>query len=577
MFRCIVLSIFCFLGKDIAAQINSHTINIENFGTKRNTGEDATLAVKKALVFAKKNKATKLIFPKGRYDFYPDQAVERYIFTSNNDEGLKRIIFLLSGFNGFEIDGSGSQFVFHGYVSPFIIENSGHIKFKNFSMDWERTFHSEGKIISINKEGMELSFSDKFPYRVENGLLAFVDKNGTEYPYGSLLEFDVEKHETAFMADDYYYRGNQPAREISPGKVQLNIPGIKGTPGNILVFNAAKRLCSGFLLNDCHNVSFDSLNIYHCGGMGIVGLRSKDIEIDHLTVTRSPGTERELSITADATHFVNCGGKLLIQNSLFENQMDDATNIHGIYVQVTKLISPTRVEVQLKHEQQMGFDFIRPGSKLELVHNTTMEAYDTLVVKSVERINKEYTQVEFKKALPKGLVTGKDVLASIDSYPDVTIRNCIIQKNRARGMLIGSRGKVVIEDCKFHTSGAAILFEGDGSYWFEQAGVRDVIIRNNLFDNCNYGVWGNAVIQIGSGVKQEYRNISRYNRNINIHNNIFNVFDPRLIHAYSVEGLNFTNNKLTISNAYVNKFPGAKPFDISDCSGIKIDGYAAVE
>ncbi|MEO5593233.1 MAG: hypothetical protein ABIR15_23185, partial [Chitinophagaceae bacterium] len=460
MFLRVITMAICLQIVQLHAQKINSSVSIEKFGAKKDAGEDATEAVKQALVYIKQNKISKLVFPKGRYDFYPDQAIEKYIFTSNNDESLKRIIFSLSGFNNFEIDGQGASFIFHGYVSPFIIENSNNITLKNFSIDWERTFHSEGKIISVDKDGMDLSFSDKFPYKIENAVLVFQDNNHVEYPYGSLLEFDPVKHETAYMARDYYFGHGQPAKEITPGNVRLLAPGIKGTPGNVMVFNALKRLCSAITVSDSHNLLFDSMNIFHCGGMGIVALRSRDIEINHLTVTRSPGTERVLSITADATHFVNCGGKLMIQNSLFENQMDDAANIHGIYVQVTRKFSATKVEVQLKHEQQLGFDFIHAGSRLELVHNTDMEAYDTLTVKAVKRINKEYTQVEFTKSLPLQLVIGKDVLAEIDNYPDVTIRHCVIQKNRARGMLIGSRGKVVIEDNLFHTSGAAILFEG---------------------------------------------------------------------------------------------------------------------
>lgn len=568
----ILFLVFLFLEFRLSAQRGLIPVNIKDFGIKKDAGEDATVAVKKAVEYIKKNHSKKLIFPKGRYDFYPDQATEKYVFTSNNDEGLKRVIFLLSELHNLEIDGQGSQFIFHGFVSPFIIENSKNITFRNLSIDWERTFHSEGKILSVDNEGMVLSFTEKYPYKVDNGLLVFSDDHKKEYPYGSILEFDPVKHETAFMAVDYFFNGNQPAKEIEPGKVRLLKPGMKGTPGNVIVFNAAKRSNSAITVTDSDDLIFDSLNIYHSGGMGIVAQRSKNIEINHLKVTRSPGTDRVLSITADATHFVNCGGRLLIQNSIFENQMDDATNIHGIYVQVTKKYGPSKVEVQLKHEQQLGFDFIKPGSRLELVHNTTMEAYDTLIVKSVNRVNKEFTQVEFTKPLPAELIIGKDVLASIDNYPDVTIRNCIIQKNRARGMLIGSRGKVVIENNTFHTSGAAILFEGDGSYWFEQAGVRDVTLRNNIFDNCNYGVWGNSVIQIGSGVKEEYRNISRYNRNIKIYNNTFNIFDPRLINAYSVDGLTFSNNKINKTHAYANKFPEGKPFNIGNCSNVKIDG-----
>ncbi len=448
--------------------------------------------------YCKANHASKIIFPKGRYDFWPAHATEKYIFTSNNDASLKRIAFLLDNFNNFEIDGQGSSFIFHGYISPFIIEHAENILLHNFTIDWERTFSSEGKIISVQDSSILLSFSKEYPYKIENGQLVFTDEDKNEYPYDNLVEFDPVKNETAFMAVDHYLNGNLAATEISPGTVSINLPDKKATTGNVMVFSPAKRLCSGITVSDSRNLNFDSLIIYHCGGMGIIAQRSKNIEISNLTVTHNTKKDRVVSITADATHFVNCGGKLLIRNSLFENQMDDATNIHGIYVQAHKIISPSTLEVELVHKQQWGFDFIEPGSKLELVHNTTMEAYDTLVVKSVKRINEEFTEVTFIKPLPTALVLGKDVLASIDNYPEVTIRNCIIQKNRARGLLIGSRGKVLIENNKFHTAGAAILFEGDGSYWFEQAGVRNVTIRNNIFDNCNYGVWGNAVIQTGS-------------------------------------------------------------------------------
>ncbi len=551
--------------------LTAQTISIESFGAVKGGGQDATPVVRKALAYIKHHPVSRLIFPRGRYDFYPDLASEKYIFTSNNDEGLKRIAFLLEGFAGLEIDGQGSEFFFHGYICPFVIDGSKNISLRNFSVDWERTFHSEGKVLSVDKDGMELQFSDQYPYKIDNGMLVFQDKKGVEYPYGNLLEFDPAKRETAFMARDQYFGRNLPAREITPGRVRLLVPGLEGIPGNVIVLNALHRPCSAIAVSDSRGLSFDSLNIYHCGGMGIVAQRSRDIDIDHLSVTARPGSDRVLSLTADATHFSNCAGRLRILHSLMENQMDDATNIHGIYVQVARQLSATGILVQLKHEQQVGFDFIKPGSRLELVRSTTLEAYDTLLVKSVERINKEYTSVEFVRPLPSGLMAGKDVMAAIDDRPDVIIRYCTIQKNRARGLLIGSRGKVIIDSNYFHTPGAAILFEGDGRYWFERTGVRDVMVKDNVFDNCNYGVWGNAAIQVGSGIEKAYQADSRYNRNIRIVHNTFHVFDPRVIHAYSVQGLRFSGNTITDSKDYPNRFPEGKRFEVMDCSGVEIE------
>lgn len=129
----------------------------------------------------------------------------------------------------------------------------------------------------------------------------------------------------------------------------------------------------------------------------------------------------------------------------------------------------------------------------------------------MERLNKEWYEVTFDGDLSQ-IAVGD--LITRTCYPEVLIRNCRMGNNRARGLLLGSRKKTVVEGCYFHTPGAAILFEGDGYYWYEQAGVRDVEIRNCVFDNCLYGAatWGDAIIATGNGPKHD-RERSRYHRN----------------------------------------------------------------
>jgi hypothetical protein len=65
-------------------------IDVTDFGAKAG-GSDTTPSVRAALEEIRKGKATKLVFPPGRYEFHPDRATEEYLFISNNDEGLKRI------------------------------------------------------------------------------------------------------------------------------------------------------------------------------------------------------------------------------------------------------------------------------------------------------------------------------------------------------------------------------------------------------------------------------------------------------------------------------------------------------
>jgi hypothetical protein len=547
------------------------TIDVSNFGAKPNTLDDSTLAVRDALAAARQRSATRLVFPPGRYDFWPDRAEERYQFISNNDDGLKRITFPLYGLANLEIDGQGAQFVFHDSVSPFVIDHCKGITLRNFSIDWKRAFHSEGTVLAVGTDTIDLAIPEEFPYKFRTGLLVFTNERGDDLPYGGLLEFDPKKRETAFLAKDYWTApGGVKAEEIGPRQVRLHVPNITATPGNVLVFGYALRTNPAIVLSDSAQTRIEDVNLYHAGGMGVIAQRCEDVELDRDRVTTPPGSKRVLSLTADATHFSNCTGKIVMSYCFFENMDDDHTNIHGIYVQVRKQLAPDALEIKLVHPQQAGFDYLVPGMPVELVHGPSMVTYGNAVVKSVDRLNKEYSHVTFEAPLPKEVVIG-DVIASTAGYPDVDINHCTFRGNRARGLLIGSRGKVVIENNLFHNAGAAILFEGDGRFWFEQAGVRDCVIRYNRFEDCNYGLWGNAAIQVGANIAESERAASRYNKNILIEDNTFFVFDPRILHVYSVQGLTFRNNRIAPSTDYPPQNQNAKAFDVTDSDEVWID------
>lgn len=545
-------------------------------------GRDCTWALRNLLQNIKKGQGPKrLTFPKGQYNFHGNLAEERYLFISNNDEGLKRVIFSLAGFDDLTIDGQGSEFIFHGFVNPFLVEDSSAIRFQDFSIDFSRSFHSEGIIIESDTTGMVVEIPEAFPYEVHNGLLTFnaasqedqtltTVTKGSIYGSSHILEFDTKRRETAFMAKDYYFKGtiSYPAQKLEGRKVRLNIPNLKGTSGNTLVFGPNHRKHPGFVLTRSQDVHFEAVTIHHAGGMGILGQLSSNISISNCKVTPSNG--RMLSTTADATHFVNCTGYIKLTDNLFQNQKDDATNIHGIYAQVVEIVSGNEVVVQLKHRQQHGIEIVMPGAEVEFVTGKSLITFGTARVDKVYRLNKEFFRIIFHDNVPEQL-SADDVIATVRQYPEVTISGNTIKNNRARGMLLNCRGKTVVENNFFHTPGAAILFEGDAFFWFEQGGVRDCVIRNNVFDNCLFGVWGKAIIDVKAGI-HERRGESRYNRNIIIEGNTFNVFEESpLLNAYCVEGLIWRNNQVNKTNAYPSRRVKAPAFDIVHCNNVSID------
>ncbi len=560
-------------------------LDMAAFGAKTD-GSDTTPRVRAALAAIGHGSAKKLVFPPGRYDFHPERASEEYLFVSNNDEGLKRIAFPIKDLDDIEIDGQGSTFVFHGYTVPFLLDRASGVTLRNFTVDFSRPFHSEGKVLAITSAHVDLEFSKEYPHEIRNGVLVFTNgrkANGPAttvtsgeilYPYGSLLAFDPVKRETAFMAKDRYNVGEGIAAEkLGPNRVRLKIADISAKAGDILVFSPKGREVPGFVITDCTGIHLTDITLHHCGGMGVIAQRSADLFVKKMRVTPPPDGARIVSTTADATHFVNCKGKIELVDCLFEQQKDDATNIHGLYAKIIHIHTPSRFEVALVHPQQAGIDFIKQGTRIELNDGPSLREEGFATVKSVERLNKHRSIVEIEGTLPESVTVGDSIADADANTAEVLIRGCNMRGNRARGILLGSRGKMVIEGNTFHIPGAAILFEGDSRFWFEQAGVRDVVIRGNTFDNCNFGVWGTGCIQVGSGIADEFKSVSRYNRNIRIENNLFRHFSNLpLLSIYSVDGLTFTGNRLERTTAYPAPKAGEwKMFHITDSDNVKVE------
>ena len=540
-------------------------MNIQHFGG-RSDGSDTTLAVRRALEAARETGAQRLIFPTGEYHFWPDRAQERYLFVSNNDESLKRLIFVLDAMEDFEIDGQNSLFVFHGFLSPFFLNGAKNIRLSNFSIEWARSFHSEARVLNVEGNAVDLHIPEQFPYRVEHENLVFIGEGDAVSGIGNALEFDPMRRETAFqVTDNYALRHGHRAQEIGPRAVRLEanwatVP----TPGNVLALMSCERFCPAIIISDSQQIELENVTLHHAGGMGVIAQCSRDLTLRDVRVTPRENSGRLVSLTADATHFSCCAGKITLENCLFENQLDDAINIHGIYHQIVKQVSPREVEVRLVHPQQLGVDIVAAGDSVDFVENETLGVYYQAEVKSVERLNRSYFRLHFGEDLPLGIRPSHAVLNQRWN-PEVSITNCTARGNRARGFLLNSGGKMRVQNNTFHTPGAAILIAGDANYWFESGPVNDVTIADNLFDNCNFGLWGRAAIDIDPEIEPHRRAHTVYHRNIRIENNTFRAFDPRLLRAHGVAGLVMKNNRLETTNDYPATAKNEEFFAVEGC------------
>ena len=105
--------------------------------------------------------------------------------------------------------------------------------------------------------------------------------------------------------------------------------------------------------------------------------------------------------------------------------------------------------------------------------------------------------------------------------------------------------------------------------------MRDLIIRHNNFDNCNYANWGRGLIGCGAGINADCYNANYYNRNILIEDNTFTIHRTPLLSLYCVDGITFVRNRIIASGTQypssLDKADTKALFDLRECRNFKHD------
>jgi len=552
------------------------------FHLKSTTG-DYTRHLRGVLKSLPVDAACTLVFEKAEYHFYDDDATELFCYVSNNSEGLKRIAFPLIGHKGLTIDGQGAKFIFHGRICPFLVRDCADITLRNFTIDYDRPFVSQGLIEDVCASGVKIRMDETCPYYFHGGRIWFNGDNYHQHGFDTgkifkrdsflhCLEFDTEKRETAYMVRDNFEVAASAVTEVEAGLLHLDTayPLPLPTVGNTLVVSHDHRDCFGICLDQSDHISIEDVTLNHTGAMGFIAQRSDTITLKNCTVAPEAGSGRMVSSFADASHFVNCRGQIRVLGCRFENMLDDPINVHGIYTPITRIIDSHTLEIANGHYEQAGIQVVDADTEVAFIDQTSLLTLSRGRVKTIEPINRFRWRVELSEPLPAGIKVG-DCLESCHWVPDLEIRDCTFGKNRARGPLVTTAGKVRIENNHFHHAGSAIKISGDSNDWFESGAVRDVLIQGNVFDNCGYGTWGQGIVAIDPEIKKSGFRPEAYHRNIRIIANEFRTFHEELIYARCVDGLTIDGNRVEKTNVYPSKSVAFKGLMTENCMNVQSD------
>lgn len=530
-------------------------VSVKDFGICANDSSDATLAFNKVIKYCKGlNDSVEIVFPEGRYDFYPNEINKDDFFPFAETE-KKPIGMYLRGLRNVTINGNGSQFIFHGIMTGVGVAECENIKLVNFSIDWDRPMTSQATVIGVTDNYIDLNIDSKiYPFTIENEKLLFVGENWKRDVKRYNL-YDKSTHEIITLTRDNPMGMifERKAKKINNDLVRLEGPfDYKPEPGTI-VSMYSQREVPGIGMFRNKNVLIEGVSVYYATDAGIRAFMCEDLTLLNTSVEINKSKNRVFSSMADASYFTNCRGLVTLDNCHHSGHADDWANFRGTYGVIDNVVADSSLLVS--HNKKSIYGYYGVGDSILFVNKKSMcQLNERYLIKQINYKGNKAVLL-LNKRIP-AFVNNDYVVENISWMPEVHVVNCSVSRtSRARGILFTSSLYGLIENNVFRSAGSAILIEGDTNEWYEAGAVNDLTIRNNIFENCSSssqnGGWGKAVITITPmHFPTADRSSKPFHKNITIENNRFIHYDYNLLYARSVDGLLFINNSVEFTNAF---------------------------
>ncbi|MCR5413341.1 MAG: hypothetical protein K6F50_01270 [Kiritimatiellae bacterium] len=534
----------------------------------------------------------RLRFAPGRYRFSVASMPRRTDHISNHDQPKDHPIAVpLVGLKNVRIEGEGAIFELDGNAIAMAFVDTKRCKVEGVTVDCLRGHTVEAKILSFGDGKTRVSIDRAaFPYKIDpftkgekgndnSGHLRFEDGMGGTFPIASALAFDGKTGELVEgTADIGLWENCHAVREESPGvlvlpmdfsRIHRQVEGAKPLKvGDVLAFRNWGRENPAIFLYRAKDTEFSGVTVHSSCGMGLLAQRSENIAFCGGGMHPLPG--RFASTSADATHFSNCKGKIIVSGARFEGMADDAINVHSTCLAIEEKLDARRFRCRYKHHQAVGFEVFGPGERLRFIKGPTLEDGPVVKVSAFEMRGVDEAVVTLAEDAPEGYGKG-DAVENADFQPEVAFTGNKVRHNRARGALFNTPGRIECTGNLFErVSGSAILLAGDAQGWYESGACKNVLIARNVFrDNLTSAYqFTNGIISICPEVRNLDGQKARYHRGIVIEDNVFETFDVPLLYAKSVDGLVWRRNRVKRNSRYAKR--GGKPFTLDRCENAQI-------
>lgn len=503
--------------------------------------------------------------PKGIYHFDSEQCRRETHYYSNAELTNPRTVALtVRNLNNAVIDFHDSELLGHGLMTTLVVEDCENLTIKNFRVDAPRPPLYQIEITANDAGGITFRPMPWVSLRLENGLPVFESDNFSATPdYGMAFE-PVTKHVLHNVADpSAVFEGT-----VDLGDGTFRAPNWKDprlVPGTMFVLRPNTYRETGIFLHRCVNLTMENVSIHYAPAKAVTVQRCENVHLDGVSIRLREGENpRVFTANADAIHCSCNRGEIIVENGLYEGMMDDAINVHGVYLKVVGRPGSRQVEAAYSHSETSGFQWGVPGDTVQFNRADTMEIYDgTYTITEITPVDAPTPfgasrfLITVDRDLPEYINGENCGIENVSETPSVVYRNNVIRNNRARGGLFSSSKPILIEGNRFdHVSGTALLFCGDCSGWYESGPCREVVVRNNQFIDCM-----GSLYQFCRGIISIYPEIPNlpaqkkyyYGGTENafvFEHNTFETFDKPILYVRSADGVTFRHNLIIHNTDY---------------------------
>lgn len=491
---------------------------------------------------------TVLVFEKGDYHIRAQDCTQEMLYITNTvgdkefgpgeTPHLNAVPFFLKNIQNLTIRGGGARFILDGKATNMALQGCENIAVQDLEIT---ATHPDMHALTVVGKGLfhtDFRLDADSQYSCRNGEYFF---EGTGYSRSFFADRNtafwiglIRKDEPeAIRRVRHPFMGAVRICELEHGVFRvwfLNTSRFK--MGDEYYIFDVRRQYAGIFVDRCKNVTLQNIKQRFNYSLALVAQDTDTLTAEGLTFAPEEDSVRRMASVADFIQICMCRGQVRIEDCLFSGAGDDCLNVHGIHFKIQRKAGNT-ITVRFMHAQSHGFNPLRAGDTVAFIRPDSMlEHGQAKILNSV--LHGEY-EIELTLDDAKDAVVG-EVIEDISACPDVHFADNRLTRIITRGLLLTTRGKVVVENNRFvSTTMSGILLSDDAKSWYESGMCKNVTIRNNIFEYC-----GETPIRI---LPENAVHKGAVHENVTIQNNIFGRYPGKCITAKSTAHLRVSGNR----------------------------------